>query len=186
MTLAAAPASGWYLDPYDSTLYRWWDGTQWTEHVMSPHSESHLQLVSSTPPATELVASVPVVAEPAAVEPVIEAQTPMLVNAPISTGVAPISSGVPTRTKVLVALLLVTAVGAGLFWWSGRTTSSPAIQPQAPTQPTASSTSPGADVPKSVDRHMGNAVSKAQDTAANVASAQKQQDDALANLTADT
>src|ERR1700761_173538 len=27
------PPPGWYLDAHDSTLVRWWDGTQWTVHT---------------------------------------------------------------------------------------------------------------------------------------------------------
>ncbi|MEO7373742.1 MAG: DUF2510 domain-containing protein [Terrimesophilobacter sp.] len=26
------PGPGWYEDPQDAKLVRWWDGTRWTEH----------------------------------------------------------------------------------------------------------------------------------------------------------
>jgi hypothetical protein len=26
------PAPGWYIDPEDTALLRWWDGSQWSEH----------------------------------------------------------------------------------------------------------------------------------------------------------
>ena len=29
----ASPPPGWYLDPRDGKLNRWWDGTTWTEHA---------------------------------------------------------------------------------------------------------------------------------------------------------
>jgi len=29
------PAPGWYIDPQDTALLRWWDGSQWTEHRRS-------------------------------------------------------------------------------------------------------------------------------------------------------
>jgi hypothetical protein len=28
----SGPAAGWYTDPRDPALYRFWDGTGWTEH----------------------------------------------------------------------------------------------------------------------------------------------------------
>jgi hypothetical protein len=27
------PVAGWYTNPDDSTLYRWWDGARWTDHA---------------------------------------------------------------------------------------------------------------------------------------------------------
>ena len=32
-TSASAPAEGWYPDPYDSALERYWDGFSWTAHT---------------------------------------------------------------------------------------------------------------------------------------------------------
>ncbi|WP_104129620.1 NINE protein [Cryobacterium sp. N21] len=35
----ASPPPGWYLDPRDGRLNRWWDGNTWTEHS-APSSPS--------------------------------------------------------------------------------------------------------------------------------------------------
>jgi hypothetical protein len=28
-----APIEGWYEDPWDASMLRWWDGSQWTAHL---------------------------------------------------------------------------------------------------------------------------------------------------------
>lgn len=30
---SATPPAGWYADPYGADVWRYWDGTQWTDHV---------------------------------------------------------------------------------------------------------------------------------------------------------
>jgi hypothetical protein len=35
-----APAAAWYPDPQTSGQVRWWDGTNWTEHVSRPSVEA--------------------------------------------------------------------------------------------------------------------------------------------------
>lgn len=32
-TATPLPPAGWYVDNQDALIYRWWDGTQWTEHT---------------------------------------------------------------------------------------------------------------------------------------------------------
>jgi len=31
---STAPQASWYDDPNDPTLLRWWDGSEWTDHVV--------------------------------------------------------------------------------------------------------------------------------------------------------
>lgn len=33
---SAGPPAGWYADPVDPQVFRWWDGTKWTEHQQPP------------------------------------------------------------------------------------------------------------------------------------------------------
>ena len=33
--------AGWYADPSGSPAVRWWDGTQWTDHVAHPSAPQH-------------------------------------------------------------------------------------------------------------------------------------------------
>ncbi|KIP51488.1 DUF2510 domain-containing protein [Leucobacter komagatae] len=36
------PEAGWYLDPADETLQRYWDGSAWTEHVEPATPETEM------------------------------------------------------------------------------------------------------------------------------------------------
>ncbi|CAN5439788.1 hypothetical protein BH10ACT6_BH10ACT6_10550 [soil metagenome] len=38
-----APAAAWYPDPQTSGQVRWWDGTNWTEHVSKPAVDNAAQ-----------------------------------------------------------------------------------------------------------------------------------------------
>lgn len=47
MSTPATPPStppGWYADPAGGPATRWWDGTQWTEHLQQPYSTSPVDL----------------------------------------------------------------------------------------------------------------------------------------------
>lgn len=49
-----AKKAGWYPDPWGGQDKRWWDGTQWTEHVQG---ESPLPAPMGASPRNPLVAS---------------------------------------------------------------------------------------------------------------------------------
>ncbi len=63
MAGSGTPLEGWYSDPNDPGLIRWWDGRDWTSHVR------HLPLATQpTPPVAAAVAIAPVPALPAVAE----------------------------------------------------------------------------------------------------------------------
>lgn len=64
----STPVPGWYHDPADARLVRWWDGSAWTEHVQDA------SVVSA--PATDAVATVAPGPEVAPVAPGAEVATP--------------------------------------------------------------------------------------------------------------
>lgn len=44
-----ATPQGWYPDPNDSTIVRWWDGSQWTSHT-HPRAQEQQSPAAQTPP----------------------------------------------------------------------------------------------------------------------------------------
>jgi hypothetical protein len=43
---------GWYADPQNSTLQRWWDGTRWTEHVQTVPARHQMAFVPAAAGST--------------------------------------------------------------------------------------------------------------------------------------
>ena len=72
------PPRGWYPDPHDAAARRYWDGAQWTEHVVAPNSET----------AAEAAA----VAETAAVSPAVVNSAPEAAGA-VSGGAVAVRPG---------------------------------------------------------------------------------------------
>lgn len=54
---------GWHPDPMGEAEYRYWDGSQWTEHVAYPRAAPAPEPPPPPPPAPEQATPVP---EPAA------------------------------------------------------------------------------------------------------------------------
>src|SRR6185436_6981002 len=74
MTVGASSGAsqGWYPDPHDSSLLRWWNGTGWTEFTASlPSAEPEVQEPNTIPAADEpaFVATTSFVLETEAGEP---------------------------------------------------------------------------------------------------------------------
>ena len=48
-----APAAAWYPDPQSPGHVRWWDGTNWTDHVSVPAPEVQAVAIESAKPHEE-------------------------------------------------------------------------------------------------------------------------------------
>jgi hypothetical protein len=73
----AGTAAGWYADPADATLIRWWDGAVWTSHTQPNPA---VALAAPPPAGTAMVDAPPPVA--AAAVPPISGAVPLVPSAP--------------------------------------------------------------------------------------------------------
>lgn len=85
---ASTPVPGWYHDPADARLVRWWDGSAWTEHVQDAAA------VSAPTAETAAVAAAP--AEPRAAAPAVSGAATAIAPAPASTFAAPTAAHTAT------------------------------------------------------------------------------------------
>ena len=87
--------ANWYADPHDATRLRYWDGTQWTEHV-APAAPSPAAVTPAAPSlaATMPAAPIPALNSSAAPIPAMSssaAPVPALAGAPMAAAGAPVA-----------------------------------------------------------------------------------------------
>ncbi len=86
-------AAGWYTDPTDPRLIRWWDGSAWTDHTQPNPSAPAAPALPSVAPLEMPVSSAPYVpppfADPAPARPVAADPAP---PRPVATDPVPVSA----------------------------------------------------------------------------------------------
>jgi hypothetical protein len=114
---ATAPAEGWFSDPNVPGQLRWWDGTQWTEHVApdpaaapAPAPAPAAAPAPEPQPAVVAVAQPAAVAAPAAPTPDEALATTMASQGVVPTASASMSGDSSTRKLALIGGVLVLVV----------------------------------------------------------------------------
>ncbi|MGA9146761.1 MAG: DUF2510 domain-containing protein [Candidatus Nanopelagicales bacterium] len=113
MSHTVRPTPGWYADPSDSQLLRWWNGTQWSEHTQPMPSRPVLTEAPSAATLsvrTELPTGSPTKAPPSDSV----AETPPS-EVPPPTG-SPVRNR-RRRTGAIVVVLLVMLVAGSVGWY---------------------------------------------------------------------
>ena len=117
------PAAGWYEDPLDDTVCRWWDGAAWTDDVRS--LAGAVIENAASPPNQAPTAPKPPVSRPTRkrrrVVLVVAAAVALLVGGAL-VGVATVGDGDDPRVERLTSVGLVTCAhleGGDLRCWGG-------------------------------------------------------------------
>jgi hypothetical protein len=71
-TVPPTIAAGWYSDPADATSLRWWNGSNWTQHVQQRPAAVAVQPVAAAPVVATPVVEPPIVENPVAQSPAAE------------------------------------------------------------------------------------------------------------------
>lgn len=127
MSHTVRPTPGWYADPSDSQLLRWWNGTQWSEHTQPMPSRP---VLTDEPSAetlsvrTELPTGLPTEAPP----------RDSVAEAPPREVLPPTGSPVRNRRRrtgaiVVVLLVMLVAGSVGWYLWQRQQSSAAASSP---------------------------------------------------------
>jgi len=84
------PPAAWYPDPSDAAAQRWWDGTQWTDHV------------APSAPIAPAAQAVPVASVPSVVAAVSAPVAPAYAVAPVTPAYAPVYPSAPAYASAPV------------------------------------------------------------------------------------
>lgn len=132
-----SPAAGWYQDPTDATHYRWWDGAAWTENRAPMQAEAAPVAAVPTPVSDPQLAAVPQQAQ-VPLNPVPHAADEL---APEGEFDLPAGDG-SKRTKIMLVVLAVVAIGAGAFYFMNRGGGDPPAPATDPAAQTAQTQTP--------------------------------------------
>ena len=113
MSHSVRPTPGWYADPSDSQLLRWWNGTEWSDHTQPMPSRP--VLVQEAPQDAISVRNDLATAEPA--------------SAPPADLVPSSAEPKPKRRRawmwVFLVVLIVALAGGGWYVWQRQQTEVP-------------------------------------------------------------
>ena len=115
MSHTVRPTPGWYADPDDSTLLRWWNGTQWSEHTQPMPQEP--VITQERPPASGATDGISVRSDLGDAPATVSAPPAEPPATPTEPTEAPPTPRGRKRRWLLVVLTLVILAAAGAAAW---------------------------------------------------------------------